>query len=72
MVLTKKIKGQTFTDLDLLAKLLAPRRPQPSDGAPLIEVIDSEENVNELKDSLVEDVQNLTLEQREILEGMIN
>lgn len=40
ITLTKAVKGQTFSDLDLLAKLLAPRSSQPP-SAPSIEVLDS-------------------------------
>ncbi|KAI6022711.1 SHQ1 protein-domain-containing protein [Pisolithus marmoratus] len=40
ITLTKSVKGQHFPDLDLLAKLLAPRLPRPRTG-PSIEVLDS-------------------------------
>ncbi|KAI0080565.1 SHQ1-domain-containing protein [Panus rudis PR-1116 ss-1] len=72
VTLTKAVKGQTFEDLDLLAKLLAPR-PTRHQG-PLIEVLDSQENEGAEDDELVEATQNLSLndEQREILEAAEN
>lgn len=66
VTLTKEIKGQVFKDLDLLAKLLAPR-PTPV-HEPLIEIISSE-NTAEDPDGLVSKTQNLSLHDREILEG---
>lgn len=72
VTLTKKTKGQEFKDLDLLAKLLAPRSSQPLSSGPLIEVIGSEANPSEEEDDLVEGTQKLTLEQQEILEGVRN
>jgi len=50
ITLTKAVKGQTFADLDLLAKLLTPRSPQLP-PAPSIEVLESspgEDAVSEL------------------------
>ncbi|KAL4077345.1 SHQ1 protein-domain-containing protein [Scleroderma yunnanense] len=41
ITLTKEIKGQDFPDLDLLAKLLAPRPSHPPHG-PSIEVLESQ------------------------------
>lgn len=70
VTLTKETKGQVFEDLDLLAKLLAPRPAEPRDEAPLIEVLDSSgvSNTTEEED-LVSATQNLSLGQHEILEG---
>ncbi|KAJ6590877.1 SHQ1-domain-containing protein [Mycena sp. CBHHK59/15] len=62
VTLTKENKGQEFSDLDLLAKLLAPRRSQQS---PLIEVI-AQQAVNE-EDDLIARTNALSLEQEEIL-----
>ncbi|KAJ7746922.1 SHQ1 protein-domain-containing protein [Mycena maculata] len=59
VTLTKESRGQEFADLDLLAKLLAPR---PSQQAPLIEVIGQDE-----VDELVSQTNALSLEHEEIL-----
>lgn len=67
VTLTKEVKGQDFKDLDLLAKLLAPR---PTVQEPLIEVI-SAESTAEDPDQLVARTRNLSLDEREILEGLI-
>ncbi|KAG9318529.1 SHQ1 protein-domain-containing protein [Chiua virens] len=40
ITLTKAVKGQAFPDLDLLAKLLAPRSPQ-TPSAPSIEILET-------------------------------
>ncbi|KAJ4488170.1 SHQ1 protein-domain-containing protein [Lentinula aciculospora] len=66
VTLTKGIKGQEFKDLDLLAKLLAPR---PTVHEPLIEVISSESTAED-PDQLVAQTQNLTLQDRDILEAV--
>ncbi|KAE9406393.1 SHQ1-domain-containing protein [Gymnopus androsaceus JB14] len=68
VTLTKEIKGQEFKDLDLLAKLLAPR---PTVKEPSIEVI-SAESTAEDPDELVSQTQNLSLDEREILEAASN
>ncbi|KAJ7171180.1 SHQ1 protein-domain-containing protein [Mycena filopes] len=64
VALTKESKGQVFSDLDLLSKLLAPR---PSQHTPLIEVIGQEDADPE--DNLVAQTNALSLssEQEEIL-----
>ena len=63
--------GQDFKDLDLLAKLLAPR-PSKDTSQPVIEVLDSEEvSQDDETDDLIGRTQELTLEQQEILEGAI-
>lgn len=64
VTLTKEFPGQEFSDLDLLAKLLAPR---PSQHNPLIEVIGQEEAGEE--DDLVARTNALSLEHDEILQG---
>ncbi len=61
VTLSKVVKGQEFRDLDLLAKLLAPR---PTKQTPQIEVISSD-----TVDDLAEKAESLTLEDREILKG---
>ncbi|OCH95608.1 SHQ1-domain-containing protein [Obba rivulosa] len=71
VTLSKEVKGQEFKDLDLLAKLLAPR-PTPQKTAPVIEVLDSVDATGTDEDELVNKTQNLTLEQREILEAAQN
>ena len=43
VTLTKEVPGQDFKDLDLLAKLLAPRPPSDAPPQPVIEVLDSED-----------------------------
>lgn len=63
VTLTKETKGEVFEDLDLLAKLLAPR-PRVRERSPLIEVIHSE------SDDLVSKTQSLSLDHSEILEGI--
>ncbi|KAJ7732690.1 SHQ1 protein-domain-containing protein [Mycena metata] len=62
VTLTKESKGEVFTDLDLLSKLLAPR---PSQHAPLIEVVGQEDADPE--DDLIARTNALSLEQEDIL-----
>jgi protein SHQ1 len=80
VTLTKEIKGQEFPDLDLLAKLLAPKPTQaPTRSNPVIEVLASHlagDKADGGDDDLVSrtqglslDHQDLTTEEREILEG---
>ncbi|EMD38592.1 hypothetical protein CERSUDRAFT_153557 [Gelatoporia subvermispora B] len=71
VTLSKEVKGQEFKDLDLLAKLLAPR-PTAQKITPVIEVLDSHDASVDDEDELVNQTQNLTLEQREILEAAAN
>lgn len=68
VTLTKAVKGQTFDDLDLLAKLLAPRPSKPE--GPLIEVLDSQEAPTD-DEELANATGRLSMsqEQQEILEG---
>ncbi|KAF9452242.1 SHQ1-domain-containing protein [Macrolepiota fuliginosa MF-IS2] len=66
VTLTKETKGQEFKDLDLLTKLLAPRKTKVE---PTIEVLSSQENEEE---ELVSKVDKLSLEQNEILEAAEN
>ncbi|KAF5330561.1 hypothetical protein D9619_006009 [Psilocybe cf. subviscida] len=65
VTLTKQIKGEVFEDLDLLAKLLAPRRTQTEQHTPLIEMLSSESNP-EVDDDLAAHTNRLTLERDEI------
>lgn len=67
VTLTKETKGEVFKDLDLLAKLLAPR-PTVVTHQPIIEVIGKGDVSNEEAD-LVERTQSLTLDRQEILKG---
>ncbi|KAF9246474.1 SHQ1 protein-domain-containing protein [Melanogaster broomeanus] len=66
ITLTKEVKGQHFADLDLLAKLLAPRPSQPP-PPPSIEVLETqntdtgEDDVNKLS----EQTNQLTLEEED-------
>lgn len=66
VVLTKEVPGQEFRDLDLLAKLLAPR---PSKQGPLIEVMSTDGSVD-AEEELVAKTQNLSLDRQEILQGL--
>ena len=70
VTLTKEVSGQEFKDLDLLAKLLAPRPSKEGPTQAVIEVLHSEDAAeSDDTDGLVERTQRLTLEQQEILEG---
>ncbi|OSX64918.1 hypothetical protein POSPLADRAFT_1135835 [Postia placenta MAD-698-R-SB12] len=70
--LNKETKGQDFKDLDLLAKLLAPRPAEQIPEEPGIEVLASEDAHRDDDSELAERAQQLTLEQREILEAANN
>ena len=63
VTLTKETKGEIFDDLDLLAKLLAPR-PRVHELSPSIEVLHSD------SDDLASKTQSLSLNRGEILEGI--
>ncbi|EPT05845.1 hypothetical protein FOMPIDRAFT_1026741 [Fomitopsis schrenkii] len=70
VTLSKEIPGQEFNDLDLLAKLLAPRPAEQPAQQPLIEVLSSENADGEDIDAdeqLAQQTRRLTLEQQEIL-----
>ncbi|KAF8911140.1 SHQ1 protein-domain-containing protein [Gymnopilus junonius] len=67
ITLTKENKGETFDDLDLLAKLLAPRKPVQE--PPLIEVLSSDILS---ADDLVERTQALSLEHQELMQAAKN
>lgn len=69
VTLTKENKGQVFKDLDLLAKLLAPR-PTGSLNGPTIEVIGTQDAPRTDEDDLAESVRTLSLDHEDILEGM--
>ena len=69
VTLFKETPGQEFNDLDLLAKLLAPRPSEQQQ--PVIEVLSSE-NADEAVDAdeeLAQQTGRLTLEHEEILRG---
>lgn len=71
VTLTKEVKDEDFKDLDLLAKLLAPR-PNTDKGAnPTIEVLASEETVSDVEENLSSQIEGLSLdaERQEILKG---
>ncbi|KAG2061662.1 SHQ1-domain-containing protein [Suillus hirtellus] len=71
VTLTKEVKGQEFPDLDLLAKLLAPRHVEVP-KQPAIEVIGSEASSQSEPEELVDLIDAISLEQREILEAAEN
>lgn len=66
--LTKAVRGQNFEDLDLLAKLLAPRKSEHTEQTPVIEVLDTQETVSE-EDELVARTEGLSVVDQEIFEG---
>jgi len=68
ITLTKENKGEVFNDLDLLAKLLAPRRTARTAG-PSIEVLSSDTQEGNEVDELTSRTENLTLEKHEFDEG---
>ena len=70
VTLTKAVPGQTFEDLDLLAKLLAPRPSERPTEGPLIEVLDTQDSAEDAEDDLVARTQGLSLDRQEILEGV--
>ncbi|KAF8162917.1 SHQ1 protein-domain-containing protein [Crassisporium funariophilum] len=69
VTLTKENKGQVFEDLDLLAKLLAPR-PTAQVSSPFIEVLPSEDLQED--DELVLRTQSLSIDHNEIAEAAEN
>lgn len=64
--LTKEDKGQDFKDLDLLTKLLAPRK---TSMGPTIEMVSSQDTE---ESELVSGIDNLSLEKNEILQAAEN
>ncbi|KAL7283237.1 hypothetical protein ACG7TL_002664 [Trametes sanguinea] len=73
VTLTKETPGQEFKDLDLLAKLLAPRPSKNAPPQPVIEVLDSTEtDLQDADSELAARTEGLTLEQQEILEAAEN
>ncbi|KIJ17456.1 hypothetical protein PAXINDRAFT_168113 [Paxillus involutus ATCC 200175] len=71
VTLTKVVKGQHFADLDLLAKLLAPRPSQPL-PAPSIEVLESRTSGEDDIDKISRRTDQLTLEEDEFLKAAEN
>ncbi|KAI0818917.1 SHQ1-domain-containing protein [Irpex lacteus] len=69
--LTKAVRGQNFEDLDLLAKLLAPRKSERTEQTPVIEVLDTQETVSE-EDELVARTEGLSVADQEIFEAAEN
>ena len=68
VTLTKETPGEDFKDLDILATLLAPRRPEPAH--PLIEVVGSDHSTQQNdEEELVNATAKLDLDEREIVEG---
>lgn len=70
VTLTKAVSGHHFEDLDLLAKLLAPRPTEPRSEGPVIEVLDTQDAEESPEDDLVARAEGLSLEQHEFLDGM--
>jgi protein SHQ1 len=68
ITLSKEVEGEEFEDLDLLAKLLAPRSPINVRSGPSIEVLDTKKAFQEDADRVTE---ALSLDQREIIEGWL-
>jgi protein SHQ1 len=66
VTLTKEVKGQEFKDLDLLTKLLAPKRTTPQ---PCIEVLSTEDSAPTGEEELTARTRGLSLEHQEILAG---
>jgi len=65
--LTKEVPGEQFEDLDLLSKLLAPRSDTTDSGAPVIEVIGSNEEERQVTEEdepeiLVDGTEKMSLE----------
>ena len=71
VTLTKVVPGEHFEDLDLLAKLLAPRQPDRRNQGPLIEVLATEDSHTDPEDELVEKTASLSLDQEDILKGSL-
>lgn len=65
VTLTKENKGEVFEDLDLLAKLLAPRRTVET--TPSIEVVSSETTA---EDDLVTQTESLSMQDEELVQGV--
>ncbi|KAI0928358.1 hypothetical protein AcW1_005627 [Taiwanofungus camphoratus] len=72
IAVAKEVNGQEFKDLDLLAKLLAPRPSAHIQEQPVIEVLGVEDAPSNDDDELAERTQNLTLEQQEFIEAAQN
>ncbi|THH08207.1 hypothetical protein EW145_g2873 [Phellinidium pouzarii] len=75
VTLTKATPREYFKDLDVLAKLLAPPEHDEPKPQPIIEVIDSESMYPEPhgeEDYLAETTENLSLDQREVLQAAQN
>ncbi|KAL0579976.1 hypothetical protein V5O48_002060 [Marasmius crinis-equi] len=70
ITLTKELRGQHFEDLDLLAKLLAPRPVAPP-VPPSIEVINSEGD-GTAEEELIARTQDLALDEQEFIEAAQN
>lgn len=65
--LTKENKGENFKDLDLLAKLLAPR-PSQVQNHPVVEVIGSEDNNSDDED-LANRTRHLNIDHQNFIDG---
>ena len=75
VTLTKAVAGEKFEDLDLLAKLLAPRQSEQVPQGPLIEVLESQEapgGAEGDEEELVARTKELSLDRQEILEGTLH
>jgi protein SHQ1 len=67
VTLTKENKGEVFEDLDLLAKLLAPRKTVDK-TTPSIEVVSSETRAEE---DLVAQTESLSMQDGELVQGVL-
>lgn len=68
VTLTKETKGEVFDDLDLLAKLLAPRQIAKT-TSPAIEVLSSNTWPTNEADELVSKTESLSVEDVDIAKG---
>ncbi|KAK1232993.1 hypothetical protein PQX77_003907 [Marasmius sp. AFHP31] len=71
IALTKETKGQHFDDLDLLAKLLAPRPIAPPEP-PRIEVLSEFSSEEAADEDLIAKTEGLSLDQQEFIEAAEN
>lgn len=69
VTLTKETKGDAFDDLDLLAKLLAPRRIAKI-TSPTIEVLSSHTQLTNGVDELVSKTEALSVEDDDVAKGV--
>jgi hypothetical protein len=71
VTLTKETSGEDFKDLDLLAKLLAPRPTLGAVHRPMIEVVESVDALQDGGDGPAMVTESLSSEHRELREGTL-